>query len=494
MLKNNESSKKYRIVVGGIHIESTTFTSYISSRSDFRIKKGNELLESYPWFNNKIYNCELVPLINARAIPGGYVCKEFYGEWLNEFTTLLISEMSKGEIHGVLLDVHGAMSVQGMIDVEGELAHTIREIVGPEVIISTTMDLHGNVSDKLFKASDLLTCYRTAPHIDTNETRQRAFENLLLVLNRSDDKLVKAKIDMPILLPGEKTSTEVEPGKTLYKKIEEVCLNERIIDAAIWMGFPWADQERCHASIVVTGKDESTVRNEIRKLSEYFWQIKDDFKFVGPTSSPDDAIKIALSSEITPYFISDTGDNPGAGGSGDLNIMLRKFLEICNTQNITKRILFSSIFDRKVIDSVYKYKIGEEVKLSLGGNVDPEFAEPLKIKAKVLRFFNGGIAGKCAIIGIDNIEVIVTENRYQYGTLNAYRIAGINEFSEYDIIVVKMGYLEPDLSNGAKDWIMALSNGAVNQDLLNIEYKYIRKPLYPFDQFEFIPSITVLVK
>ena len=480
----------YRIAIGGIHIESSTFTPYISDEKDFKIKWGQELLNSYSWLED-FNEVECIPLIHARAIPGGIVSKEFYDTWHKEFFDLLEKALSEGQIHGLLFDIHGAMSVEGMMDAEGIIAEEIREIVGEGTIISTTMDLHGNVSDKLFYSSDLLTCYRTAPHIDAEETRQRAFKNLIKVLSDGSNKLVKAKVDIPILLPGEKTSTEVEPGKSLYAKLDDICEKDQIMDASIWMGFPWADQPRCHAAIVITGSDKLIVKSEIEKLADEFWKIRDEFDFVGPVSKTDEAISLALSSNKKPYFISDTGDNPGAGGSGDMNLLLKEFIEINKTNIIDKKVLFASIFDPESIETLYKNEIGSKVLLALGGKLDLSYGGPTEIEIKIDYFFTDNIAGRSALVSLDNISVIVTENRYQYGTADAFVKAGIKDFTDFDIIIVKMGYLEPDLSEAAQGWVMALTPGPVSQDLENIQYEFLKRPLFPLESYDFNPDLSV---
>ncbi|MDD2446644.1 MAG: M81 family metallopeptidase [Tissierellia bacterium] len=479
----------YKIAIGGIHIESSTFTPYISGESDFKIKRGQELLNSYSWLKDFSPDIECIPLVYARAIPGGIVSKAFYSDWHKEFISLLKKAISENQIDGLLFDIHGAMSVEGMQDAEGIILEEIREIVGKSTVISTTMDLHGNVSDKLFYSSDLLNCHRTAPHIDTVETKKRAFENLIKVLKNNRDKLVRAKVDIPILLPGEKTSTEVEPGKSLYAKLDEICNNDDIIDASIWMGFPWADQPRCHAAIVITGIDKELIKIEAEKLADKFWNLRNEFKFVGPVEKADEAISLALSSKVKPFFLSDTGDNPGAGGVGDMNLLLKKFLELNKSNKIDKRILFSSIFDSKSIEVLYENKIGSNVLLSLGGKSDLSFGGPAEIEVTIDFFFRDYMAGRSAVVCIDNISVIITENRYQYGTREAFIKAGINNLTNYDIIVVKMGYLEPDLSKVAKGWIMALTPGSVRQDIINIQYKYLKRPLFPLESQEFKPEL-----
>ena len=474
----------YRICFGGIHIESTTFTSYVSSKSDFRIKQGEELMEYY---SPLLIDASVtpIPLIMARAIPGGEVSREFFDEWMNTYLSMLEKEIKQEPIDGILLDIHGAMSVVGLEDAEGYLASKIRELVGKKVIITATMDLHGNVSDKLFTVCDLLTCYRTAPHIDVVETKQRALDTMIKVLDE-ELNIYKAKVDVPILLPGEKTSTEAEPGKSLYNSLEVICENNSIFDASIWMGFPWADQARCHSAIVVTGTDRDVVNEEALELAKYYWSLREKFTFVGPVAPMNEAVTEAINSKLKPFFISDTGDNPGAGGANDINILLNEFLN----RKISKKVLFSSIYDKESTDELYKHNIGDIVEIQLGGKVDPVYGEPLKLTGTVKRFFANEIAGNSAVISIDNIDVIVTEKRFQYGTLKAYNNAGVMSFDEYDIIVVKMGYLEPDLSEAAEGWVMALTNGAVSQDLANIDYKKLSCPIYPLDKFKFEPKLT----
>ena len=161
--------------------------------------------------------------MRARALPGGIVTKESY-----ESMVLQIIELTKQTLplDGLFFDIHGAMNVEGMDDPEGDFIDRIRAVVGPKTIISTSMDSHGNVSRKLAEESDLITCYRMAPHEDAMESKQRALDNLVerLITGKGKPKY-KAWIPVPILLPGEQTSTRVEPGKSLYAKIDPLTKN-----------------------------------------------------------------------------------------------------------------------------------------------------------------------------------------------------------------------------------------------------------------------------
>ena len=176
---------------------------------------------------------------------------------------------------GLFFDIHGAMSVQGLDDPEGDFITRIRKVIGNKTFISTSMDLHGNVSKILAENTDLITCYRMAPHEDAIESKRRAVENLInRIKNGKGKPKYKAWVPVPILLPGEKTSTRVEPAKSLYSKIKPLTKQEGVIDAAIWVGYPWADEPRNHGVVMATGDNEKQVKNVAETLAENFCPVR----------------------------------------------------------------------------------------------------------------------------------------------------------------------------------------------------------------------------
>ncbi|MYS49746.1 microcystin degradation protein MlrC, partial [Streptomyces sp. SID6013] len=221
-------------------------------------------------------------------------------------------------LDGLWFDIHGAMTVEGLDDAEALLLEKVRAVVGDDVIVSTSMDLHGNVSRALVHRSDLITCYRMAPHEDHMETKERAVRNLLTHLASGAPRPLKAWVPVPVLLAGEQTSTRIEPAKSVYAAVPEVEAREGVIDAAIWVGYAWADEPRNRAAVVVTGHDEQAVSAGAEKLARGFWDARHDFDFVAPTGTFDDILDEALAGERRPYYVSDTGDNPTAGGAGDV--------------------------------------------------------------------------------------------------------------------------------------------------------------------------------
>src|SRR5699024_684475 len=259
--------------------ESSTFPPAVSREEAFHAQTGKEVLTSYPFLAAGSENrkrAEWIPTLTGHALPGGIVSREAYESLVTQTLEML---RENGPYDGLYFDIHGAMSVQGLDDPEGDFIKRIREVIGKEPIISTSMDLHGNVSRRLARNTDLITCYRMAPHEDALESKQRAVENLLERIESGKGKpAYKAWIPVPILLPGEKTSTRVDPAKSLYGRVDPVTRREGIIDADIWVGYPWADEPRNHAVVMVTGDNKETIAQSAEELASHFWDVRRDFK------------------------------------------------------------------------------------------------------------------------------------------------------------------------------------------------------------------------
>ncbi len=485
-----------RIAIGGLHIESSEFSEYRSSFDDFRVLEDEGIVERYGIYAPEAGDAiDIVPLIHARALPGGPVTCEFFAAWSERFFGLLEQAIAEGGVDGVLLYVHGAASVVGMDDVEGAIAARVRELVGAEVPIACAMDLHGNVSDELFDAVDYLTCYRTAPHVDEAETEMRAFRAMVRLIEERPH-LHRAKVDIPILLPGEKTSTEVEPGASLYGMLERVIAEHGLWDASIWMGYPWADQARCHGAIVTEGTSIAEVRAAADEIAETYWAVRHEFAFVGPTDHEAPAIAAALVSERQPFFLSDMGDNPGAGGFDDTTGFLRELHEAYRAAGSEKRLTYASLYVPKPAvraDDGGTLELPYEALPMLRGR-ELTFLLPhgFAFTATLERMFVDAMGGEGAVLANGNVKVLITQARTQFGTRRQFEAAGIT-LEDEDIVVVKMGYLEPELSAAAADWMMVLTPGAVDQDLVRLPFHHLSHPLAPFDgfDFDFAPEVRV---
>ena len=169
-----------RIGIAGIAIESITFSPHRTGLADFTVTRDDALLARYEWLSGEsaawAADVEWVPLLNARSLPGGAVEADVYTQLKDE---ILRRAAAAGPLDGLFFDIHGAMSVVGMIDADADLARALRAVIGDQALISASMDLHGNVSRELATRCDLITCYRMAPHEDARESRARAARNLV---------------------------------------------------------------------------------------------------------------------------------------------------------------------------------------------------------------------------------------------------------------------------------------------------------------------------
>lgn len=488
-----------RIGIGGISIESSTFSPHVSGDEAFTIRTGENLRAYYPFLDagrELAQAAEWIPLTHGRSLPGGAVDPATYRR-MKEAIVAGIRE--QGPFDGFFFDIHGAMSVVGMDDAEGDLALAVREALGPDTLVSTSMDLHGNVSETLRDAVDLLTCYRMAPHEDWLNTKERAVWNLLARLRgeHGADPLRRrpfsAWVPVPVLLPGEKTSTRLEPARGIYAELPDIEALDGVVDASVWIGYAWADEPRCQAYVVVTGDDRDLIAREAERVAQLFWDAREDFVFVAETGSLDEALAKALAPEARhPYLISDSGDNPTAGGAGDVTWTLAQLLSRTELTDGSRTTLVASIFDRDAVAQAVAAGVGATVTLSAGAQVDDGPHGPVEITGSVFSITEDDHdAGTQVVIAVGGLHAIITERRKPFHHLDDFRMLGL-EPTTADIVVVKIGYLEPELYDLAADWTLALTPGGVDQDLLRLGHHRLAPGVYPFDTSG-APDLTAVV-
>lgn len=473
-----------RIGITGLAIESSTFSPARTHEEAFHAKYGAEIFTSYPFFSPDSTipkRANWLPAMVGRSLPGGTVTKEAYESMVKQALDLLKKNLP---YDGLFYDIHGAMSVVGMDDPEGDFLIRIREVVGKKTLISTSMDLHGNVSWRLAKNTDIITCYRMAPHEDAMATKRRAVNNLLTRLETGKGKpAYKAWIPVPILLPGEKTSTRIEPGKTLYAAVSPASLQKGIVDAAIWIGYAWADEPRNHAVVMVTGDDKNLVTKTAEDLAAKFWKVREEFEFVAPTASLKEALDKAVKSQKHPFFISDSGDNPTAGGAGDVTWTLTEILARPEFKSEDgPSLIYASIPGPEFVKAAIAAGVGGKVDALAGAAVDARFAPPVRLAGIVESIEYGDRNAETeVVVKVGSVHVIVTQKRKPYHKEADFTRLGLNP-RKSDIVVVKIGYLEPELYNMRADWLLALTPGGVDQDLERLGYKRIKHPMFPLDK------------
>ncbi|KIX92243.1 uncharacterized protein Z520_11989 [Fonsecaea multimorphosa CBS 102226] len=494
------------IVIAGLACETSLFTPSRTLSPAFQAKRGHEIIEKYPFINKDSplgKTADWRGALIGHALPGGIVTRASFEELAGEIIDRLRAIISSTTIHGLWYDIHGAMCVEGLDDSEAELLRRIRQVIGHTVVVSASMDLHGNVSRALVHETDLITCYRTAPHIDVRETKERACRNLVELItkapagrraNGSPVLPLKAWIPIPVLLPGEQTSTRIEPAKHIYGAVPVAEARGAVIDAAIWVGYPWADEPRNRAVVVVTGWNENSVKNEAEKLARLFWDAHEDFDFVGPTGSFNECIDEAVESKKRPFFISDSGDNPTAGGSGDMTWGLMHLLAHSQfKQPSGPTVVYASVPGAEAVRTCVDAGIGATVTVTAGAEVDNIHSGPITLTGRVHSIKHGDRNAQIEVVlQVGSVFAILTELRKPYHHEHDFTDLDLKP-READIVIVKIGYLEPELHDMAADWRLALSPGGVDQDLKRLGHTRIHRPMHPFDNFDKTPDLSARI-
>ncbi|MGW4669292.1 M81 family metallopeptidase [Streptomyces sp. NPDC004324] len=482
------------IAVAGLGIESSTFSPARTEAPAFHPARGAEVFDRYPFLapgEELREAAEWHGALVGKSLPGGTVTAAAWTALTDELVARLAA---LPRLDGLWYDIHGAMTVEGVDDAEAVLLERIRATVGPDVIVSTSMDLHGNVSRELAHGSDLITCYRMAPHEDHMETKERAVRNLVELLVSGGPRPVKAWVPVPVLLAGEQTSTRIEPAKSLYAAVDEVEAVDGVTDAAIWVGYAWADEPRNRAVVVVTGDDTAAVSAGAERLARGFWEARHDFDFVAPTGTYDELIDEALGSDRRPYFISDTGDNPTAGGAGDVTWGLTRLLERPEFQKEDgPTVVYASVPAPAAIDTAVAAGIGATVTVTAGAEVDDRHAGPVTLTGVVHAIRHGDRDAETeVVVRVGSVYAILTRLRKPYHHEHDFTDLGLAPRSA-DIVIVKIGYLEPELFDMSVGWKMALTPGGVDQDLVRLGHRRIRRPMYPFDRDMAAPDLTARI-
>ncbi|HWD40796.1 MAG TPA: M81 family metallopeptidase [Fimbriimonas sp.] len=453
-----------RIGVAGIGHETNTFSTLRTNLADFFVRRGEECVQGEPWdsFRPEV---EFAPCLIAGAMPNGLVSEHAYTTLKRELLERLEAQLP---IDGLYLSLHGAMHVEGVGDGETDLLRAIRELVGPEMVIASSLDLHGNLSPEFVASVNILTALRTAPHIDGPETRKRGLVRLVRAL-REGKRPVTSMVKLPLILAGEDAVTAIEPCKNLYAHLLELEKEGGIWDASLMIGCAWTDSPYTSVSTLVVGEDRSKTEQLAQSYADMVWERRRAFGPEVETISADEAIQKAADFPTGPVFISESGDNVTAGGAGDVPFMLEKLLK-----SGLEGVLYAGLTDAAAVEAC-SGSVGQTVKLSLGGKLDTVNGTPLQVGARVLRVEKG-----TATVQIGSLTALITDGRRPFHTLAAFEPSGIDPLTQ-KIVVVKQGYLAPELRERCSTTFMALTPGFTDLRLKSLPYRSVVRPIYPLD-------------
>jgi microcystin degradation protein MlrC len=467
-----------RIAAGSIMHESNTFTSFPTTLGEFQPRRGAALLQE-PDAGSlggvvtrlRAQGAEVIPTISAHALPGGVVSRQAY-EAMRE--SLLEGIRAAGAIEGVCLALHGSMQVDEIGDAESDLLTKVRDLVGPEMPIVAALDLHANITATMVEQADGLVVYRTAPHVDSFATGERAADLLLWSL-REGRQPTMAFAKMPFLLSGEQSETGGEPMASMIQLLRDADAQPAVLSSSFGVGFPWADvYDNGVSAVVVTDGDISLAQREANRLAEAFWEHRTEFDFRMEAYSIDEAIQVALAAPESTVFLSDSGDNPTAGGTTDIPLVVERLLASGAPDAVV-----AALCDPAAVAACMAAGVGQRVSLSMGGKMDVRHGQPLEVTGRV-RLLADSDSGPMALLRIEGVDVVLSSQRVAVTEPVILRRLGIEPL-ERRIVVLKIGYLFAPFQAIAPSSILMLSPGCTNCDLTRLDYERVRRPMYPLD-------------
>ncbi len=469
-----------RIAVGGIHIECSTYNPVLNQEADFRVVRGEDLLAAPYFAFLKDYEAEFLPTIHARAIAGGPVARHTYEAFKAEFLERLKPLLP---LDGLYLAMHGAMYVEGMEDAEGDWISAARALVGDDCTVSASYDLHGNVTQRIIDALDMYSTYRTAPHIDVEETMRRSVAMLVKSL-KTGEKPTLLWAPIPVVLPGERTSTVDQPAKSLYAELPGIDALDGVWDASLMVGYVWADEPRATAAAIMTGTDRAILEREAKRLAKAYWDVREEFVFGCETGSVEECVAKAITSPTGPVVLAESGDNPTGGGVGDRADVLAELIARGATG-----VVFAGIADKAATERCYAAGIGTALELTVGASLDAKDSKPVtgQFTVKFLHETTDA-TDRQAVVSIGGIDLVLSAKRRPYHNIVDFIRLGL-EPRTASIVVVKSGYLSPEIAPIANPSLMALSPGVVDQFVERLPRLRKAHPTYPFDKdFSFDPQ------
>lgn len=489
--------KKNKILIAEFKHETNTFAKSKTGKNEFYnryIKFGKDIIEFFQ--NTKVEigafidlcikeNFEIIPVIAANAWPGGVVTRDMFDMVKN----LIVSAIKKEDcIDGILLSLHGAMVLEDSPDGEGDLLEEIRNITGNDIPIIATLDLHANITEKMIIHSDALFPFDNYPHTDMYERGLEAavvLSNLLLKKIKPVLRMKKLPLITPLI------RTEESPYKDFLDLAHKWEKEPKVISVSIVAGFSYADIYESGVSVLAqTDNDIQLAQDIVESIGSQI--IKRRTEFVHKTLSIKDAIRIGMKSDKIPVVLAEVSDNPGGGSPGDGTELLRALINM-KAQNVA----YANICDPETVDRAIKAGVGSELMVKLGGKSAYNLGDPIEIMGVVKTIADGKFRnkgpmshgllnnmGRTVVLGIEGVDVIVTERSFQPWDPEIFRRVGIEPTDKQILVVKSTVHYRAAFGEFASKMIDVDTPGLAPVNIKRLEFKNIRRPIYPLDDLE----------
>jgi microcystin degradation protein MlrC len=483
-----------RIAVGGLLHETNTFAPTKATYGDFvhgggwpSMTHGADVLKVMRNINvglagfveaAETSGWELIPTIFCAASPSAHVTRDAFER--------IVAEMVDGiaaarDLDAVYLDLHGAMVTEHVDDGEGEILARVRRVIGNDLPLVASLDLHANVTPEMVEHADALIAYRTYPHVDMADTGRASARHLALLL-KTRQRFAKTFRQLPFLIPISWQCTNDQPTESIYRRLAALE-SEAVPTLSFAPGFPAADFSHCGPSVFAYGRTQADADAAADRIAAIIESHEADFD--GKIYSPDEGVRHAMELAKTatrPIIIADTQDNPGAGGDSDTTGMLRALV-----RNNAIRAATGVIYDPQSAKAAHAAGVGATVTLALGGKSGIPGDAPYEETFAVEKLSDGRFVapgpyfggrdmdmGPSASLRIGDVRVVVSSHKAQLADQSMYRYVGI-EPTEQAILVNKSSvHFRADFEPIAEKLLICAAPGAMPADTAALPWTRLR--------------------
>lgn len=484
-----------RIAIGQFMQESHSFTPILCSWDQFQaghILRGNEVIERMRGNRVEVAGAidraesnavEVVPTLACNAVSSGHIRTDVFESLLTELLARIGGETA---VDGVYLALHGAMAAEGDEDASGTVLAAVRGLVGADVPIVASLDMHANVTAKMVEISDGLIGYHSNPHVDLFETGTKAMQ-LLIDIIRGAVKPTMALCQLPMIAPADKSVTIASP----FREVMELAigLEDRadVISVCPYWVQPWLDLSDVGCSAVAMTDDDAGLAQDIaERVADEFWRRR--AQFAVELSPLDEAVKRAVKAPQGPVILSDGADAPSGGASGDSTAILGALLEA----GVDKKTLLN-IVDARAVGQAIDAGIDSEVTLSVGA-WSCDLWQPVKITGVVRQISDGtfrftGLGyrgrefhrGRTVVLQCGAIYLQIMELPVFQGDTALYTSLGFDPREAHIVMVKTPSAFRANYESFAADVIWVDAPGLTSSNLLTFDWKNLPRPCYPFD-------------
>ena len=478
-----------KVFVGLFNAECNANMPVKSDLSTLDLAFGDQAVEKL--YIKEIFDqagAEILSAVYANAGATGIVEKDAFEAIENSFLTAIRKHLH--ELDGIYLHLHGASYVEEIGSGDHHLLKAIRALTGPYLPIAVSCDPHGNLTREYVEAIQILRSFRQSPHTDSVDTYRKVSGMLCqFIQNRQSIHAVYRKL--PLILGGEQSVSADEPVLSINRYLDELEQDPRILSASWHVGYLRHDCPEAGCGIVVvpqTEADQAYAETVADQLAEYVWQRRHEFHYTGLTAEPEAALRMALDFDGKPVVITDSGDNMTSGAAGWNTSILRQCLAL---PDLKKTFLFAPIVDPQAFARLKEQAVGQTVAIELGTGRDA-LSESVSLNVTLRQFnqickFTNGVYERemteCALVHIEGTPVDVLISNLSYAVINKHQLEHLGlDWRQYDVTVLKQGYIFPDFKAEAQFYVMSLTDGATPQDTKHIPFKLIQRPMYPIDE------------